>query len=48
MQQYIMHAWDGTDEKALERRMSVRPAHFDNARKIKSQWKFCYRRRYAE
>lgn len=40
MQQYIMHAWDGTDEKALERRMSVRPAHFDNARKLKANGNF--------
>ena len=40
MQQYIMHAWDGTDEGALERRMSVRPAHFDNARKLKARGNF--------
>lgn len=40
MQQYIMHAWDATDENALERRMSVRPAHFDNARKLKANGNF--------
>lgn len=40
MQQYIMHAWDGTDEEALERRMSIRPAHFDNARKLKANGNF--------
>ena len=40
MQQYIMHAWDATDEKALERRMSVRPAHLDNARKLKANGNF--------
>jgi hypothetical protein len=24
MQQYIVYAWDGTDEQALERRMNAR------------------------
>ncbi|MEI9945972.1 MAG: YciI family protein [Chitinophagaceae bacterium] len=36
MQQYIVHAWDGTDDKALERRMASRNAHFENARKMKA------------
>jgi uncharacterized protein YciI len=40
MQQYIMHAWDGTDEQALERRMNNRPAHFENARKLKATGNF--------
>lgn len=40
MQQYILHAWDGTDEQAVERRMSNRPAHFDNARKLKANGNF--------
>ncbi|MGZ8539501.1 MAG: YciI family protein [Chitinophagaceae bacterium] len=40
MQQYIMHAWDGTDEQALERRMKSRPAHFENARKLKANGNF--------
>ncbi len=40
MQQYIMHAWDGTDEQALERRMNNRPAHFENARKLKANGNF--------
>jgi uncharacterized protein YciI len=36
MQQYIVFAWDGTDDKALERRMNSRPAHFECARTLKS------------
>jgi len=40
MQQYIIYAWDGTDENALERRMNVRPAHFDGARKLKANGNF--------
>ena len=40
MQQYIMYAWDGKDGKALERRMSVRPTHFENARKLKANGNF--------
>jgi uncharacterized protein YciI len=42
MQQYIMYAWDGTDEQALERRMNNRPAHFENARKLKAQGNFIF------
>ncbi len=40
MQQYIIYAWDGTDEQALERRMSVRPDHFDGAYKLKANGNF--------
>lgn len=40
MQQYIMYAWDGTDEQALERRMNNRPSHFENARKLKANGNF--------
>jgi uncharacterized protein YciI len=40
MQQYIIYAWDGTDENALERRMNSRPAHFDGARQLKSNGNF--------
>jgi uncharacterized protein len=40
MQQYIVYAWDGTDEDAQERRMTSRPAHFDNARKMKAAGNF--------
>lgn len=40
MQQYIIYAWDGTDEQALERRLSVRPDHFDGAHKLKANGNF--------
>lgn len=40
MQQYVIHAWDGTDDKALERRMAARPAHFDGAKKLKAEGHF--------
>jgi len=40
MQQYIVYAWDGTDEQALERRMKARPAHFDNSLRIKANGNF--------
>ncbi len=36
MLQYIVHAWDGTDDQAHERRMNARPAHFDCARALKT------------
>ncbi len=36
MQQYIISAWDSNDEQALERRMNVRPAHFERAAKLKA------------
>lgn len=36
----MIHAWDGKDENALERRMNSRPAHFDNARKMKANGNF--------
>ena len=32
--QYILIAYDGIDEQALERRMAVREAHLSNARKM--------------
>lgn len=35
MQQYIVIAYDGTDADALERRMAVRPLHFEKARQMK-------------
>jgi uncharacterized protein YciI len=36
MQQYIVHAWDGKDDHALERRMKARPSHFETARRLKA------------
>ncbi len=40
MRQYLIIARDGTDPKALERRMSARPAHFDTARNLKANNNF--------
>jgi uncharacterized protein YciI len=40
MQQYLIYAWDGEDEAALNRRMSSRPAHFEGARKLKANGNF--------
>jgi uncharacterized protein YciI len=35
MNQYIVTAYDYTDEGALERRMNVRPHHLDGAKALK-------------
>lgn len=32
---YVIHAYDGTDEQALDRRMAVRPNHFGGVNKLK-------------
>jgi len=40
MQQWIIHAWDGTDEGALERRLSIRENHLDGARELKQNGQF--------
>lgn len=40
MNQYLITAYDGTDEYALERRMSVRPFHFEGAKKLKENGNF--------
>ncbi|WP_128545944.1 YciI family protein [Larkinella soli] len=37
---YVIHAYDYTDEQALDRRMAVRPRHFDGARSLKAQGHF--------
>lgn len=42
MQQYLVYALDGTDDQALERRMSARPAHFEGARKLKVNGNFIF------
>ncbi len=42
MNEYIIHAFDGTDEGALERRLSVRRAHFDNMSQYKVAGNFVY------
>lgn len=35
MQQYLIYAFDGTDNEALARRMAARPAHLANVAKLK-------------
>ena len=40
MNQYLITAHDGTDENALERRMSVRPLHLEGAKKLKENGNF--------
>jgi uncharacterized protein len=37
---YVIHAYDFTDEQAFERRMAVRPNHFDGAKQLKSTGNF--------
>jgi len=36
MKQYVIIARDGTDEKALDRRMEIRPVHLAGARQLKA------------
>jgi uncharacterized protein len=40
MKQYLIFANDATDEKALERRMEVRPRHFEYIKKMKASGNF--------
>jgi len=37
MNQYLITGYDYTDEGALDRRMAVRPHHFDNAKLYKQK-----------
>ncbi|MEZ0541614.1 YciI family protein [Fibrella arboris] len=37
---YVVHAYDGTDADALDRRMAARPAHFEGARRLKAEGHF--------
>lgn len=37
MNQYLITAYDYTDEGAVERRMGVRPHHLDGARELKAK-----------
>ncbi|MEZ0487679.1 YciI family protein [Fibrella aquatica] len=37
---YVVHAYDGTDPEAIDRRMAARPAHFEGARRLKSEGHF--------
>jgi uncharacterized protein len=38
--QYVVHAYDFTDDEALTRRMAVRPAHFTGVRRLKAAGQF--------
>ncbi len=40
MNQYLITAFDGTDENALDRRMSVRSFHLEGAKKLKESGNF--------
>ncbi len=40
MIQYLINASDGTDEKALERRMAARPAHIEFIKNLKDSGNF--------
>ncbi|AKQ47475.1 hypothetical protein TH63_03880 [Rufibacter radiotolerans] len=40
MKQYLVTGLDSTNEGALEHRMSVRPAHFEMAKKLKEKGNF--------
>lgn len=40
MPQYLIHAYDGTDEQALDRRMGVRPKHLTGAKALKEAGNF--------
>jgi uncharacterized protein YciI len=39
-QQYVIMAYDGKDAQALNRRMAARPAHLENARKLRADGRF--------
>lgn len=38
--QYLIYAWDGTDEGAQERRQNIRPFHLEGAKKLKANGNF--------
>ena len=40
LQQFVLIAYDGTDADALSRRMTARPAHLENVRRLKAQGRF--------
>ena len=35
MKQFVIYAKDGVDEQAIDRRMAVRPTHFEGIKKLK-------------
>ena len=40
--QFILIAYDGSDEAALDRRLAVRPAHLESAHKLVAEGKWLY------
>ena len=48
MMEFLVIAYDGTDEGALERRMKVREAHLAQARRLKKDGHLIEGRRPAE
>ncbi|MBS1717013.1 MAG: hypothetical protein JSS72_04710 [Armatimonadetes bacterium] len=40
MQQWVIHAWDGTDPDALSRRMAVREQHLEGVEVLKSRGQY--------
>ena len=40
--QYVIHAYDHTDADALDRRITVRPAHLDYVRQLKADGQFVF------
>ncbi|HEY6503626.1 MAG TPA: YciI family protein [Chitinophagaceae bacterium] len=40
MLQYLVIAYDGTDHEAADRRMKVRPSHFEMAKELKHHGRF--------
>jgi uncharacterized protein len=40
LQQYVITAYDGQDSEALNRRLAVREAHLENARRLKAEGGF--------
>lgn len=40
MLQYVIHAFDGTDAEAINRRINARPHHLASVRKIKESGNF--------
>ncbi|GAB3916569.1 YciI family protein [Larkinella terrae] len=37
---YVLHAYDFTDDQAMDRRLAVRPKHFEDARQLKAAGQF--------
>lgn len=44
--QFLLVAYDGTDPRALERRMKIRPEHLEKVAVLKKQGNFLVRRSY--